>query len=87
MNKVLSVKCPQCGTKFSYFDSTFRPFCSEKCKMIDLGHWLTESYKIPEKNFESSKNEAGAENIEDHDETTEESQNEYPIEEDDQEEF
>lgn len=41
------VKCPQCKEKFNYYDSEFRPFCSEKCKMIDLGHWLNESYSVP----------------------------------------
>ena len=25
----------------------FRPFCSERCKMIDLGAWATESYRVP----------------------------------------
>lgn len=49
MNKVLNVKCPHCGTEFSYYKSKFRPFCSERCKMVDLGHWLEESYRIPEK--------------------------------------
>lgn len=49
MNKVLNVKCPHCGTKFSYYESKFRPFCSERCRMVDLGHWLEESYRIPEK--------------------------------------
>ncbi len=48
MNKVLNVKCPQCGTEFSYYDSKFRPFCTERCRMVDLGHWLEESYKIPD---------------------------------------
>lgn len=41
---VKAVKCPQCETKFSYFESKCRPFCSEKCKMVDLGHWFEESY-------------------------------------------
>ncbi|HYH40417.1 MAG TPA: DNA gyrase inhibitor YacG, partial [Burkholderiales bacterium] len=27
--------------------SPFRPFCSERCKMVDLGAWATESYRIP----------------------------------------
>ncbi|MEC7181689.1 MAG: DNA gyrase inhibitor YacG, partial [Bdellovibrionota bacterium] len=31
----------------NYYDSDFRPFCSERCKQIDLGHWLEESYNIP----------------------------------------
>jgi endogenous inhibitor of DNA gyrase (YacG/DUF329 family) len=39
--------CPTCK-KPAKFDSTnlFRPFCSERCKMIDLGEWASENYKI-----------------------------------------
>jgi endogenous inhibitor of DNA gyrase (YacG/DUF329 family) len=42
------VACPKCGANVVW-DSTspFRPFCSERCKMIDLGAWATESYRIP----------------------------------------
>jgi endogenous inhibitor of DNA gyrase (YacG/DUF329 family) len=28
-------------------DNTWRPFCSERCRSIDLGAWATESYRIP----------------------------------------
>lgn len=45
-SKKLEVKCPQCDKKFQYYQSEFRPFCSNKCKMIDLGHWFDESYNI-----------------------------------------
>lgn len=41
------VKCPNCEKKFNYHDSKFRPFCSERCQQIDLGHWLQEGYNIP----------------------------------------
>ncbi len=41
------VSCPTCKKKFNYFDSEFRPFCCEKCRMVDLGHWLSESYSVP----------------------------------------
>jgi uncharacterized protein len=42
------VACPECGasTEFSP-NNPFRPFCSERCKMIDLGIWASEGYKIP----------------------------------------
>lgn len=46
MNKKLKVKCCQCKTEFNYYESKFRPFCSEKCKMIDLGQWFEEAYTI-----------------------------------------
>ena len=42
----MEVKCPTCKKKFNYYDSKFRPFCKEKCKMIDLGHWFDESYTV-----------------------------------------
>lgn len=45
--KVLKVTCPTCKKTFSYYDSNFRPFCCEKCRLVDLGHWLTESYAVP----------------------------------------
>lgn len=41
------VSCPTCKKKFNYFSSEFRPFCSERCRLIDLGQWLTESYSVP----------------------------------------
>jgi endogenous inhibitor of DNA gyrase (YacG/DUF329 family) len=57
MNKLLKVKCPQCSTVFLYYNSEFRPFCCERCKMIDLGHWFEESYRVPDKEMiDSSKN-------------------------------
>jgi endogenous inhibitor of DNA gyrase (YacG/DUF329 family) len=63
MSKILEVKCPQCDKIFQYYTSESRPFCSEKCKMIDLGHWFEESYRVPvngsqiEDNLEEVENE------------------------------
>ncbi len=45
--KILSVICPRCKKKFNYYSSEFRPFCSEKCRLIDLGQWLNGSYTVP----------------------------------------
>ena len=45
--KSLLVACPKCQKKFNYDDSEFRPFCCEKCRLIDLGQWLNESYTVP----------------------------------------
>lgn len=42
----MKIHCSQCKTKFEYFESKYRPFCSERCKQVDLGKWLTESYAI-----------------------------------------
>lgn len=42
------VECPTCGKKVAWSrDNKFRPFCSERCKQIDLGAWAEEKYKIP----------------------------------------
>lgn len=48
--KELKVSCPKCKKDFHYFDSKYRPFCSKKCKMIDLGLWLSESYSVAGEN-------------------------------------
>jgi endogenous inhibitor of DNA gyrase (YacG/DUF329 family) len=42
------VSCPRCGAPVPWDQSSpYRPFCSERCKMNDLGAWATESYRIP----------------------------------------
>jgi uncharacterized protein len=42
------VPCPQCGKLCEYkTDNPSRPFCSERCQLIDLGQWADEKYKIP----------------------------------------
>lgn len=40
------VKCPGCGQQVAWQDNPHRPFCSERCKLIDLGQWADESYVI-----------------------------------------
>jgi endogenous inhibitor of DNA gyrase (YacG/DUF329 family) len=47
MTKSIKVKCPQCQKEFEYYSSTFRPFCGEQCRLIDLGQWLNGSYAVP----------------------------------------
>lgn len=43
------VNCPQCGEMVVWDPSSkYRPFCSERCKLLDLGQWATDSYRIPE---------------------------------------
>ncbi len=51
MSEVKVVNCPTCKRASSLAPSNaFRPFCSERCKLIDLGAWASEDYKIPTKN-------------------------------------
>ncbi len=43
------VKCPTCQTKISWIpEQVFRPFCSERCRLIDLGEWIAEEKVISE---------------------------------------
>ena len=44
-----SVKCPTCGKPVPWDpDSRWRPFCSERCRLIDLGEWMEEGHRISE---------------------------------------
>lgn len=44
----LIVKCPICKRPVAWTaEQTFKPFCSERCKMIDLGEWAMETKRIP----------------------------------------
>lgn len=48
MSKSVKVACPQCQKKAAWdIKNPYRPFCSERCKLIDLGAWASESYQIP----------------------------------------
>jgi uncharacterized protein len=43
------VVCPQCGNDAEFSpQNVYRPFCSERCKLIDLGDWAEENYRIPD---------------------------------------
>lgn len=41
------IKCPSCGKKTDYAGNEHRPFCSERCKLIDFGAWADEEYALP----------------------------------------
>ncbi len=43
------VNCPTCAAQVEWSpQSSFRPFCSERCKMADLGAWANEKFRIPD---------------------------------------
>ena len=42
------VNCPQCGEPTEFAPSNrYRPFCSERCRLIDLGAWASEDFRMP----------------------------------------
>jgi uncharacterized protein len=43
-----TVTCPTCSKPVEWTPaSRWRPFCSERCKLIDAGAWATEAYRVP----------------------------------------
>jgi endogenous inhibitor of DNA gyrase (YacG/DUF329 family) len=43
------VKCPTCGRPVEWSpESIYRPFCSDRCRLIDLGAWFNEQHRIPD---------------------------------------
>lgn len=42
------VKCPSCRKEGRWFEGAFGPFCSKRCKLIDLGKWFGEEHAISE---------------------------------------
>jgi len=62
-----TVSCPRCAKPVRWGpESPFRPFCSERCKMIDLGAWASEEYRVavkakdeePDAKFAGSEHDA-----------------------------
>ncbi len=41
------VKCPTCRKQTAWENNPHRPFCSDRCQLIDLGAWSDERYRIP----------------------------------------
>jgi endogenous inhibitor of DNA gyrase (YacG/DUF329 family) len=42
------IRCPHCHRPTTWQGNDNRPFCSDRCRMIDLGAWIEESYRIPD---------------------------------------
>ena len=42
-----TVRCPTCGRELAWATAAFRPFCSERCRLVDLGAWLSQQRAIP----------------------------------------
>jgi len=45
--KNIKVVCPVCKKQAPWEGNLFRPFCSERCRLIDLGKWASGEYRIP----------------------------------------
>lgn len=40
------MKCPNCNKRVDWADNPFRPFCSERCKLVDFDRWVSEDYRV-----------------------------------------
>lgn len=48
MSKLREINCPNCGKQNTWtIENGSKPFCSSRCKLIDLGEWASEERKIP----------------------------------------
>jgi len=53
----MKVPCPSCKTLTIYEGNPDRPFCSERCRMMDLGAWASGKHAIPVDHSESSESD------------------------------
>ncbi len=58
--RMLLVKCPHCGNEVEFSGNEYRPFCSERCKMLDFGAWADGDYGIAAETSEMSVEEIDA---------------------------
>jgi hypothetical protein len=42
----MMIVCPICKNKTTWEENPWRPFCSERCKLVDLGKWVSDDYRI-----------------------------------------
>src|SRR5258708_7051151 len=46
--KLAQVKCPACRKQGDWFAGSYGPFCSRRCKLVDLGKWFSEEHAVSE---------------------------------------
>lgn len=54
----MRITCPICKNETTWEENPWKPFCSERCKMIDLGKWVLEEYKIQGERAEGKDEES-----------------------------
>jgi uncharacterized protein len=48
----VKIRCPTCRKETEWENNPSRPFCSDRCKLIDLGAWIEERYRIPQQELD-----------------------------------
>ncbi len=54
--------CPTCKKKMTWEDNPYRPFCSERCRLMDLGKWASGEYRIAGKKKDIPDEDAAEKN-------------------------
>ncbi|MBI5188088.1 MAG: DNA gyrase inhibitor YacG [Nitrospirae bacterium] len=54
----MKIICPTCKNTTTWEENPWRPFCSERCKLIDLGKWASEEYRIEGEKAKNSNNQS-----------------------------
>ncbi|EYU15989.1 DNA gyrase inhibitor YacG [Photorhabdus luminescens] len=58
MSELLTIECPTCGKTVVWGEiSPYRPFCSKRCQLIDLGGWANEEKRIPSQSENSDSDD------------------------------
>lgn len=57
MTKLSAVFCPNCRRPSPWEGNPYRPFCCERCRLVDLGAWIDESYRLPAEDGAGSDDE------------------------------
>jgi endogenous inhibitor of DNA gyrase (YacG/DUF329 family) len=55
----MKIICPICKAETTWEENPDRPFCSERCRLMDLGKWASEEYKVEGERLEDTENESG----------------------------
>lgn len=55
--RAMRIRCPICRQATTWEENPWKPFCSERCKLIDLGAWASEDYRIAGKKEEEEDEE------------------------------
>jgi hypothetical protein len=53
------IRCPRCRRPVTWEGNPHRPFCSERCRLVDLGNWASDSYRIVGEDAESEEDGGG----------------------------
>ncbi len=66
----MRIRCPICRKLTTWQENPWRPFCSERCKLIDLGKWASEEYRVAGKKEEEEDEGGQTEDVKKKDEET-----------------